>query len=334
MQPMPRNKFFFVSIFLLFSLALAVVASTLQTDKATYVPGETVIISGTCSSPSVAVGLRALLGGENIWFDQTTASDSKSYSSQFLPSQKGKYTIIAACQGETGASVDVMVADKTVTPTGSPDGTPSGGSSGGNGGGGGGGGCSPQWQYSEWSYCDANLQQTRTATDKEHCANRKPNQADILRSCEVCEEAWSCGSWSGCSGGVETRDCFDDHACTTTISKPVTTQTCTVSAPPVVQQTAPSKPFFPQIKEKVVSFWDSYIYWIIGIPLAIIILLLIIMLLRVLFKKKLVYNEKEVRDWAKKERAAGTMMDDVKQIIEQYTHWDKVKVEQVVNGLK
>jgi len=329
-QPTARNKFFFVSLFLVFSLALAVAAGTVQTDKATYAPGQTIVISGMCSSPSVAVGLRALVGGENIWFDQTTASDSKSYSSQFLPSQKGKYTIIAACQGETGASVDITVADASVTPTDTA------GSSGGNngGGGGGGGGCSPQWQYSEWSYCDANLQQTRTATDKEHCANRKPNQADILRSCEICEETWSCGAWSDCSGGVQTRECFDDHACGTSLLKPVTTESCTSSTPKVVQQTTPSKPFFPQIKEKVVSFWDQYLYWIIGVPVVIIILFLLIVLLRLLFKKKLVYNDKEVRDWAKKERAAGTMMDDVKIIIEQYTHWDKEKIEQVVSGLK
>ncbi len=337
MKHTPSSKIFLFLFLVVLPLALAV--TSVQTDNTVYALGTAVTVSGSCSSPAAPVGLRAVLQsvGETVWFDQATSDAANHYTDSFVPSQKGKYTLTAACQGDSGVTSEICVGTATecgvstgqpVAPSGT---SPSGdsGSQGGNTG----GGCRPKWQYSEWSYCDANLQQTRTATDSEQC-NKKPEQADILRSCEVCEEAWSCGSWSDCSGGVETRDCFDDHACTTTISKPVTTQTCTVSAPPVIQQTVPSKPFFPQIKEKVVSFWDSYMYWIIGIPLAIIILLLLIMLLRVLFKKKLVYNEKEVRDWAKKERAAGTMMDDVKQIVAQYTHWDNEKVERVVNGLK
>lgn len=341
MKPTLFSKIFLFVLFL--SLPLVLASTTMQTDNTVYALGTSVTMSGSCSSPSSPVGLRALLQsvGETVWFDQATSDSNNHFSDSFVPSQKGKYTLTAACQGDSGVTSEICVgtaaecgvsSGQPVAPSGTPP-SDGGSSSGGNNGGGGGYNCKPKWQYSEWSYCDANLQQTRTATDLEDC-NKKPAQADILRSCEVCEESWSCASWLDCSGGVQTRECYDDHACTTTLSKPATTQTCTESAPLVVQQTTPSKPFFPQIKEKVVSFWDSYMYWIIGIPLAIIILLLLILLLRVLFKKKLVYNEKEVRDWAKKERAAGTMMEDVKQIIGQYTHWDKEKVEQVVNGLK
>ncbi len=325
MKPTLLSKLF-LCFLLLIPVALA--TTTVYTDKSVYVPGETVTVSGTCSQPDVPVGLRALFDVETVWFDQATSDASQKYSAKFVPPQKGIYSIRAACQGDTSETVEIEVKD--VIAGGEPTPTPSTGSP----GGGSGWSCTPQWQYSEWSYCDANLEQTRTATDKNKCANKKPKQADILRSCEACEESWSCSAWSECSGDIQTRDCFDDHACGTSLLMPPTTQTCTTYVPPVVQQTAPSKPFFPQIKETVVSFWDEYMYLIIGIPLGIIILLLLILLLRLIFKKKLVYDEKEVRDWVKRERAAGTMMDDVKTIIGQYTHWDKEKVERVVNGLK
>ncbi len=331
MKPTLLSKFLFIFLLL---IPIALATTTVYTDKLNYAPGETITISGTCSLPNVPVGLRALLDGETVWFDQATSDVSQKYSVQFVPPQKGTYNIQAACQGDTSEAVDVEVKDVIAGGDSTPP-VNNGGNQGGNNGGGGGGGssCSPKWQYSEWSFCDANLEQTRTATDLKHC-NKQPKQADILRSCEACEESWSCGAWSECSDDMQTRDCFDDHACGTSLLMPPTTQTCTTYVPPVVQQTVPSKPFFPQAKETVVSFWDEYMYFIIGVPLGIIILLLLILLLRLLFKKKLVYDEKEVRDWVKRERAAGTMMDDVKTIIGQYTHWDKEKVERVVNGLK
>ena len=331
MKPTLLNKFLFIFLLL---IPVALATTTVYTDKSVYAPGETVIISGTCSQANVPVGLRGLFDVETVWFDQVTSDASQKYSAQFVPPQKGIYSIRAACQGDTSVTVEVEVKEVVAGGDSTPTPNIGGNNDGGNNGGGSGWNCIPKWQYSEWSYCDANLEQTRTATDSESCANKKPKQSDILRSCEMCEESWSCAAWSECSGGVQTRDCFDDHACATSLLMPPTTQTCTTYVPPVVQQTAPSKPFFSGIATTAVSFWDDYMYWIIGVPLGIIILFLLILLLRLLFKKKLVYDEKEVRDWVKRERAAGTMMDDVKTIISQYTHWDKEKVERVVNGLK
>ena len=341
---MSRTLFNKIFVFLfLFSLPLVLAVTTVQTDSATYKLGSTIAISGTCSSPNVPVGLFAIVNpdaaAEKVWFDQVTTDVSYHYTSSFVPTKKGSYNIVAACQGDSAVITKITVTD-TVVSTGGDSGN-QGGSSGGNNGGGGGGssggsGCTPNWQYSQWSYCDANLQQTRTAlVDKEHCANAKPKEKDLVHSCDVCEESWSCQAWSECDNGQQQRNCFDDHACGTTLSQPVITQSCTVSAPHVVGQTLPpSKPFFTQVGEKTVSFWDNYMYWIIGIPLGIIIFFLLILLFRLLFKKKLVYDEKEIRDWVKKERSTGTSMDDVKQIIEQYTHWDKEHVEKTVGGIK
>ena len=44
-----------------------------------------------------------------------------------------------------------------------------------------------------------------------------------------CTESWSCGSWSVCSGGTQTRTCTDSNSCGTTTSRPALSQTCTVS---------------------------------------------------------------------------------------------------------
>ncbi|MFH1586318.1 MAG: family 16 glycoside hydrolase [Candidatus Diapherotrites archaeon] len=50
-----------------------------------------------------------------------------------------------------------------------------------------------------------------------------------LPECEVtCDEVWSCGSWSSCSGGTQTRTCTDANGCGTENEKPPETQGCTV----------------------------------------------------------------------------------------------------------
>lgn len=43
----------------------------------------------------------------------------------------------------------------------------------------------------------------------------------------VCTENWSCGNWSSCLNGQQTRTCTDANSCGTTTKKPATTQSCT-----------------------------------------------------------------------------------------------------------
>lgn len=331
-------------IFLILLLPLALAGTTLNTDKTAYTSGETVTVSGICTSSSgapksVPVGLKILLEGETVLFDQVKADASGKYTSQFIPPQKGKYTIIAACDGETGQSLEITVSDAVSPLGGTP--APSTPSTGGNGGGGGGGGCIPKWQYSEWSKCNATLQQSRTAIELTgKCPNKKPDPQNLLQSCPSCQESWTCTGWSECSEGLQTRECSDDSLCGTNLLMPETTRDCEVpeeefpEQPPTPPSKPAGKPTLPQVTAKVSSFWENYQFWIIGIPLLLLLIVLLIVLLRVLFKKKLIYDEKEVKQWARKEQAAGTSPEDVKEIIKQYTHWPKEKIEQVVSGLR
>ncbi|MBI2102215.1 hypothetical protein HYT55_00105 [Candidatus Woesearchaeota archaeon] len=284
------NRFLFW-FFLLLLIPLALAGTTIQTDASSYKPGEAVTISGVCSSPSVPVGLRALLDGETVWFDQAMSDLQSHYTSQFVPPQKGTYIISAACQSDMAVTTQVTVADAVVEPidTNNNGGSPGGGPSG------------------------------------------SPKKTTTTPIAQECEESWACGEWSGCSGGFQVRDCFDDNQCGTFALQPETSKSCYVASS---QQPTPQKPFFPQVTQAVSSFWDDYMYWVIGVPLGILLLILLFVLLRALFRKKLVYDEAEIKAWAKKERMAGTSLEDVKEIVHQYTHWDKNKIEMMFIGLK
>ncbi|MBI5404685.1 MAG: hypothetical protein HY976_00495, partial [Candidatus Kerfeldbacteria bacterium] len=41
-----------------------------------------------------------------------------------------------------------------------------------------------------------------------------------------CSESWSCGEWSACLNGIQTRTCLDANICGTTASRPAITQSC------------------------------------------------------------------------------------------------------------
>jgi PGF-pre-PGF domain-containing protein len=41
-----------------------------------------------------------------------------------------------------------------------------------------------------------------------------------------CTESWTCGAWSNCVGGTQTRTCLDENVCGTTNDKPATSQSC------------------------------------------------------------------------------------------------------------
>ena len=42
----------------------------------------------------------------------------------------------------------------------------------------------------------------------------------------TCVTSWSCGNWSGCSNGVQTRSCIDASNCKNISDKPKVTQPC------------------------------------------------------------------------------------------------------------
>ncbi|MBI3115509.1 MAG: hypothetical protein HYZ09_03410 [Candidatus Kerfeldbacteria bacterium] len=45
-----------------------------------------------------------------------------------------------------------------------------------------------------------------------------------------CVESWTCGDWSACTSGTQTRSCTDANSCGTTTKKPATSQTCTAAS--------------------------------------------------------------------------------------------------------
>lgn len=42
----------------------------------------------------------------------------------------------------------------------------------------------------------------------------------------LCTTNWTCGNWTSCSGGTQTRTCTDSNSCGTNSSKPATSQSC------------------------------------------------------------------------------------------------------------
>lgn len=48
----------------------------------------------------------------------------------------------------------------------------------------------------------------------------------------TCTENWTCSAWSACSGGTQTRTCFDSNNCSTTTNRPTLSQSCTSTCSP------------------------------------------------------------------------------------------------------
>ena len=57
-----------------------------------------------------------------------------------------------------------------------------------------------------------------------------------LYGSNTCVESWECSVWSQCTGsppeGLQSRECVDYNNCGSTVFKPVTTRTCTISGTP------------------------------------------------------------------------------------------------------
>ena len=123
--------------------------------------------------------------------------------------------------------------------------------------------CTPNWSCGDWSQC-VNGKQTRTCTDLNNCGNISSKPVEIqscninivcptdvklcpdgsyikrgLPNCEflpcpsdTCTPNWSCGDWSQCVNGQQTRTCYDTNNCGTTTNKPGTTQACSTTCNP------------------------------------------------------------------------------------------------------
>lgn len=55
--------------------------------------------------------------------------------------------------------------------------------------------------------------------------------SNVVSKLTGCTEEWSCGSWTTCADGFQTRTCTDAQACGTVRDKPATRQECAVGGP-------------------------------------------------------------------------------------------------------
>ncbi|MBI4980437.1 hypothetical protein HZC30_02665 [Candidatus Woesearchaeota archaeon] len=321
----------FILFLVLISLPLAL-ATTVTTDKTSYASGEIVKISGTCDGASKSVALQAAIGVNSVWFKQTTAGSDKAFSIDFTPPQTGKFTLLAACNGETAKSINFNVGI-TAAPDIPPDNKSPGSSSGSPSS------CTPLFECSALSYCNASLKQTQTCTDTKFC---KPYYVNV-KNCTVCEESWVCSIWSSCNYGTQDRTCTDLHLCGTTVKKPAEQQPCqqfTASAPPSQEYTPPStypttgqEATPPVVTGETTTVWEDYKLYIIGLGAFILLAFITVILILLLRKPKQVYNLDELKEWVVKERQMGTSDADIRTILAQSTGWKEPEIQRAFGEL-
>ncbi len=62
------------------------------------------------------------------------------------------------------------------------------------------------------------------------CGNAICEEGENIENCQYdcseCKESWSCGDWSDCVNGSQTRICTDYNTCSTINNKPIDIRTC------------------------------------------------------------------------------------------------------------
>ena len=310
-------KIFFLIFVLTFSLALAVVDVDVDRLPPDYSQGEIVEITLICPAPTAQRStveifnpegrLIYITGGNDQW---TTTYNTGSDSSD------GQYKLLARCTDGSTAEDFFCVDAPGCTSTGS-------------GGGGGSGRCSSNITCSTFSYCNATLQQTRSCHDWNNC--RIDYTEEI--ACAACLEAWSCSEWSTCQGNRQRRTCLDDHLCGTLLQKPSEQQICTVHV------VAPTRITPPSTRPPVVvqpSFFSQYKWWLLGGLLLLLLIIGAILFYYLYYKmdgEKKVFNLNELKNWIRKEKAAGTSDEDIKQILAQQTGWKDKEISEAFREL-
>ena len=256
-------------VLLLLSLSL-VAAVNVSTDKTEYNSGEIVTANvGDCVGTSITKFLNPsgnlvdIKSGEGNWSTSYHASSDLT---------KGKYTVSASCSNglaQENFCVDASGCLEEVV-------------------------CEPAFECGEWSSCGLDNLERRTCTDKNNC--EAPEEE--TRPCTVCQESWTCFSWSECQNGIQTRTCYDQNSCGTTVEKPAAQQACEEFEPYV----PPAEP----VKEG--TFFQKYGAWIIGVAVVIVLAVLAFLALR-FFKPK---DLTELTDWIEKERGKGLSDEEIR----------------------
>lgn len=263
-----------------------------------------------------------------IHVDQGTGRWSSIYHTDSNPND-GKYTLIVNCEDGTAAELTFCVDATGCNVVSVPSPQREAGRI----------RCSSRWSCTAWSYCDAELKQTRTCYDRNDCRDRKVQ----TKVCSQCKESWVCTPWSSCQNNRQSRLCVDEHFCGTRTLKPLLQKSCVVPAPPGPQPTrvvpklptvTPRQPAVPSLGLR--KIWDEYKVPIVAVPLILIVLAVLILVVIRFARpgKKLAYNLHELKDWIEKEKEMGTSLKDIKHILKERTGWRKKEILKVFEELK
>ncbi|MAF13587.1 MAG: hypothetical protein CMI53_01705 [Parcubacteria group bacterium] len=312
-------KFKFLLLVLLL-IPLASAETTVEIDASLSL----IKIEGTCKAnnlpaANLPVGMQASDGVSSVWFNEVKTDALGKFSAQFVPPVKD-LTVYVACEGDvaipksTSFTVPEVVSTKQT---------------------GGGGSCQSVWDCGAWSFCNKDLQQTRTCTDSKHC-NVPKNKPNETQSCLACEESWICNNFQNCADGKSyCTNVIDEHACGTAKLKPSPKAQCKDGTKGYVAP-APAKPpktTPPTIQKPAPSFWDQYMLWIILIPSVILLIIIIVLLILHFRKPHVVYNLNELEDWIKLERNAGTGDVDIRKILHDQTGWKEKDINDAFGAL-
>lgn len=292
-----KHKMILYLVLSLLSLSL-VTAVNVSINKTDYTGGEIVTANiDSCAGTSIAKFLKPngnlvdIKSGQNNW--------TTTYHTSSDPA-KGKYTISASC------SNGLAQANFCVDAPGCLEVEEE---------------CISDWDCEEWSACGTDELERRNCTDKNNCEADK----EETKACTAaCQESWTCLSWSVCQNGIQTRTCYDQNNCGTTLNKPAGQQACQefpAPAPtPALAEPAEEGSFFAKNKGLVIAVVLSAVLLVLG--------------LLYFFKwKGKEASLTEVREWISSEREKGVSDEDLR-ISLQKRGWEEKDIKAAFKKLK
>jgi len=345
-------KILLISFLFLIPLALATTTFTLDSplDGENYASGATVNIIGICSAGGEQAAFQLVDSSSNtVWVTQLDVPADGSISESYVPTD-GDYTLYGVCL-DASITETFCVGDSCSQVAPAADDTGSGG-----GGSGGSSGCVANWSCTGWSYCNNNLEKTRTCGDYNYCGDNS-TIPEIAKSCDACDESWVCSLWGDCSSSNKnSRTCIDEHYCSTTALKPSLTKSCDEDdasgyAPSSVSPTMPStttttdtEQYTPptdvqepsvgsQFTEQLKEVWSNYSYFIVAIPAILIILIVGLSLyLRHSHKQKPASNMDQLHTYVKEEAKSGMSKEDIRKNL-QTAGWNDEEIANALDSL-
>ena len=189
--------------------------------------------------------------------------------------------------------------------------------------------CQPNLICTSWSYCNKDLKQTKTCTDKNNCIATKTETQD----CQECVEDWVCGKWETCQNDKQTRTCADQHFCETTKLKPDLEKSCDEEDLNILkdenqldleskgQDSETDLESQIKVEESVTSEWTSSVsIWdSIKMPLIIFGSLILLIIIGVLVYFLVIQPQKnkpsKIKDYIKKEMNKGISGQKIKETL-------------------